>query len=247
MKITSLTNKNVMQWRELKTSEGRKKFGQFLVEGEKLVNEANKNGLLSILIYNQEPNLSIDSKVVKVEVDKKVMNKLSSLVTPPKVIGVCNFREPNIENPNVIVAFDGVQDPGNGGTIIRTCLAFNFKKVLVSKDNFDLYNDKFIRATMGSFFKVDIEKVDLYKKLTNLKESGYKIIVTDLNGDSNFLKAKNFKKMVIVFGSEGQGISERILELADLKLKIEINKELESLNVASAAAITLYEINKIRG
>jgi TrmH family RNA methyltransferase len=144
----------------------------------------------------------------------------------------------------VIVALDGVQDPGNGGNIIRSCVGFNVEQVLLSNDTFDQYNEKFIRATMGAFFKVKINKVNLEIKLKNLKKLGYKIIVTSAQGSDKIDKIKNLNKVVIVFGSEGHGVSKEIEALADYKVLIKTNSKLESLNVASTAAIVLYEISK---
>ena len=244
MKITAITNKIVQNWLELKTVEGRLKNQQFLVEGDKLVLEALNNQVLESIIFNGElPKKFLKFKNI-VEVDAKVLNKLSSLKTPNNIIGVCNFKKTSSTLPSLIVALDGVQDPGNGGNILRSCLGFGVKKVLISQANFDQYNDKFIRATMGAFFKVEIEKVNLKEKLEDLKKLGYKIAITDAKATSEIKAIKTASKLVVVFGSEGQGISKEIIKLSDFKIGIKINPELESLNVGTAAAIILYELTK---
>jgi RNA methyltransferase, TrmH family len=244
MKIVSLTNQNVKRWTDLKNSSVRQANSLFIIEGEKLVVEALNMGLLVELIF-VDP---LPTKLAKFEniyeVDDKVLNKISNLKTPNKVIGICKIPTEESKLSNIIVALDGVQDPGNGGNIIRTCVGFNIEQVLLSNDTFDQYNEKFIRATMGAFFKVKINKVNLELKLKNLKKIGYKIIITSAQGSDKIDKLKNLNKFVIVFGSEGHGVSKEVEALADYKVSIKTNAKLESLNVASTAAIALYEISK---
>jgi TrmH family RNA methyltransferase len=244
MKIVSLTNQNVKRWTDLKNSSVRQANSLFIIEGEKLVVEALNMGLLVELIF-VDP---LPTKLAKFEniyeVDEKVLNKISNLKTPNKVIGICKIPTEEFKLSNIIVALDGVQDPGNGGNIIRTCVGFNIEQVLLSNDTFDQYNEKFIRATMGAFFKVKINKVNLELKLKNLKKIGYKIIITSAQGSDKIDKLKNLNKFVIVFGSEGHGVSKEVEALADYKVSIKTNAKLESLNVASTAAIFLYEISK---
>jgi RNA methyltransferase, TrmH family len=244
MKIVSLTNQNVKRWIELKNSSTRNKVGQFLIEGEKLVLEAFSMGLLSEIIYEDKLPSTLSNFESKYEVDSKVMNKISSLKTPNSIIGVCNIPKERNKPSKVIVALDGVQDPGNGGNIIRSCLGFGVEQVLLSKDTFDQYNEKFIRATMGAFFKVGISKVDLLDKLKDLKNLGYSIVITSANGKDKVSKIKEIDKTVIVFGSEGHGVSNQIEKIADYQVKIKTSAKLESLNVASSAAIVLYELSK---
>jgi TrmH family RNA methyltransferase len=244
MKIVSLTNQNVKRWIELKNSSTRQENALFIIEGEKLVVEAFTMDLLVELIY-VDP---IPTKLAKFdnvfEVDDKVLNKISSLKTPNKVIGICKMPKEDSKLAKIIVALDGVQDPGNGGNIIRSCVGFNIEQVLLSNDTFDQYNEKFIRATMGAFFKVKINKVELASKLKNLKKIGYKIVLTSALGSDKIDKIKNLDKLVVVFGSEGHGVSKEVEALADFKVSIKTNAKLESLNVASSAAIILHELSK---
>jgi TrmH family RNA methyltransferase len=244
MKIVSLTNQNVKRWIELKNSSTRQENALFIIEGEKLVTEAFNMGLLVELIYTDPLPTKLSKFDNVFEVDGKVLNKISSLKTPNKVIGICKMPKEDSKLAKIIVALDGVQDPGNGGNIIRSCVGFNIEQILLSNDTFDQYNEKFIRATMGAFFKVKINKVDLGDKLKNLKKLGYKIVITSAVGTDKIDKIKNLEKLVIVFGSEGHGVSKEVEALADYKVLIKTNPKLESLNVASSAAIVLYEISK---
>jgi TrmH family RNA methyltransferase len=244
MKIVSLTNQNVKRWVDLKNSSTRNKSELFIIEGEKLVLEAFKLGLLSELIYCQSIPESLKDFESIFEVDNKVLNKISSLKTPSNIIGIVKMPKPSNKFSNRIVALDGIQDPGNGGNIIRSCLGFNFDQVLLSADTFDQYNEKFIRATMGAFFKIKINKLDLVSKLKELREDGYKIIVTSATGKDKADAVKKLDKYVVVFGSEGHGVNKEIEAIADFRHGIKTNAKLESLNVASSAAIILYELNK---
>jgi TrmH family RNA methyltransferase len=244
MKIVSLTNQNVKRWVELKNSSTRQENSLFIIEGEKLVVEAFNMGLLVELIYVDPLPTKLAKFSNVYEIDDKVLNKISSLKTPNKVIGICKIPSEDSKLSKIIVALDGVQDPGNGGNIIRSCVGFGIDQVLLSNATFDQYNEKFIRATMGAFFKVKINKVNLEVKLKNLKKLGYKIAVTSALGTDKIDKIKNLDKLVIVFGSEGHGVSKEVEALADFKVLIKTNPKLESLNVASSAAIVLYEISK---
>ena len=244
MKIVSLTNQNVKRWIELKNSSTRQENALFIIEGEKLVIEAFNMGLLAELIYVDPLPIKLAKFDNVYEVDNKVLNKISNLKTPNKVIGICKMPTEDSNLAKTIVALDGVQDPGNGGNIVRSCVGFNIQQILLSNDTFDQLNEKFIRATMGAFFKVKINKVALDEKVKNLKKLGYKIVITSAVGTDKIDKIKNLEKLVIVFGSEGHGVSKQVEALADFKVLIKTNSKLESLNVASSAAIVLYEISK---
>jgi TrmH family RNA methyltransferase len=244
MKIVSLTNQNVKRWIELKNSSTRQENALFIIEGEKLVIEAFNMGLLAELIYVDPLPIKLAKFDNVYEVDNKVLNKISNLKTPNKVIGICKMPTEDSKLAKTIVALDGVQDPGNGGNIVRSCVGFNIQQILLSNDTFDQLNEKFIRATMGAFFKVKINKVALDEKIKNLKKLGYKIVITSAVGTDKIDKIKNLEKLVIVFGSEGHGVSKQVEALADFKVLIKTNSKLESLNVASSAAIVLYEISK---
>jgi TrmH family RNA methyltransferase len=247
MKITSISNPKVQYWLTLKKPDARKEVRLFLLEGEKLIKEAYALNLIETLIY-QENLPEVLAKVKEIyQVDKKVISKLSNLTSAPNLIAVCKIPEYQFKYPEVILALDGVQDPGNGGSILRSALGFGIKHMLLSQSSFDPYNDKFIRATMGAFFKVKVERLKLVKKLSELKKAGYKIITTSAVGKTQIKPSFLKEKLVIVLGAEGQGISAEITTLSDFDLSIKINPELESLNVSAAAAILLYEIMKIRG
>jgi RNA methyltransferase, TrmH family len=247
MKITAISNPKVQYWLTLKKPDVRKEGRLFLLEGEKLIKEAHALNLIETLIYYETLPTALAQVKEIYQVDYKVISKLSSLTSAPNLIAVCKIPDYQVKYPEVILALDGVQDPGNGGSIMRSALGFGVKHLLLSETSFDPYNDKFIRATMGAFFKVNVERLNLVSKLIELKKAGYKIITTSALGNTQIKTAIVKEKLVIVLGAEGQGISSEINALSDFEINIKINPELESLNVSAAAAILLYEIMKIRG
>ena len=139
---------------------------------------------------------------------------------------------------------DDIQDPGNLGTIIRSSVAFDIDTILLGDKSVDLYNEKVIRSSEGMIFKKNVLRCNLHYKLLELKKSGYEIIGTDLKNGTN-VKAFNFpKKVVIVMGNEGNGLSDLVNEVCDNYIYIDMNNECESLNVAVASSIILYEMRK---
>ncbi len=241
MKITSLSNENVKRWASLKLKKHRDETKTFLIEGKHLLKMALDKKILLTQIYVGDLPSYFDSEIPTFEVTYQIMDKITSTKTPQKVAGICRYLdEPSLINKKKIIALDGVQDPGNGGTIVRTALAFNYDAIIISDDSFDLYNDKFIRSTMGSLFDIDIIRGNLYEKLLFLKEYKYDIIVTVLDKQSiDYREYKPSQNYVLVLGNEGQGISDEIINLATRKIYIPISEKIDSLNVSVAGAICM--------
>ena len=148
----------------------------------------------------------------------------------------------NGEYGKIVFALDNLSDPGNLGTIIRTLDSAGINSLILSKGSADLYNPKVVRSTMGAIFRIDAEYAEnLQSKLLNLKEQGYKIIVTSLQADKYIYDLPFKEKCVVVIGNESKGVSEKIMELADIKTKIPMLGRTESLNAAVAASIMAYE------
>ena len=144
MIYTSIDNKKIKDIKKLKTRKYRDKTNLFLVEGEHLVLEAYKKGLLKTLIIEQDTLFPLDIDTMYVTND--VINYISDLETPSMVMGICE-RKVNKKIGNKILALDGIQDPGNLGTIIRSAVAFNIDTIVLGKGTVDLYNSKVIRGT----------------------------------------------------------------------------------------------------
>ena len=236
MKITSINNPKVTYWTKLKMKKYRDEKHLFIVESENLVNEALKKGIVNEIITTEDKEYSVDTY----NVTKEIMAKISSLVTPSKVMAVCNFILSEDIKGNILL-LDHLQDPGNLGTIIRSAVAFDFQTIIVSEDTVDVYNDKVIRSSEGMIFSANFLKKNLVTFIPYLKSIGYKIYGTDVIKGKN-IKSVNEKKVAFVIGSEGKGVSSEVKGLCDDFIYIDMNKKCESLNAAVASSIIMYDI-----
>lgn len=240
MVITSLENKEIKKYASLLKKKYRDQGKLFMVEGEHLVEEALKSNLLEKVILLENSNLSFDTDTIYVT--KEIMKKLSTLDTPPNIIGICKMIPEKDDLGNRVLALDDIQDPGNLGTIIRSAVAFNIDSIIMSLNTVDLYNPKVIRSTQGMLFHINIIKSDLKKELTSLKQKNYSIYTTDVTDGCNIKEVAKEDKLVLVMGNEGNGVSKEISSLADKKIYIKTNPLVESLNVGVATSILLYEL-----
>lgn len=236
MKITSINNPKVAYWAKLKIKKYRDAQHLFIVESENLVNEALKKGIVKEIITTEDKEYSVDTY----NVTKEIMAKISSLVTPNKVMAVCNFILSEDIKGNVLL-LDHIQDPGNLGTIIRSAVAFDFQTIIVSEDTVDVYNDKVIRSSEGMIFNMNILKKNLVTFIPYLKSLDYKIYGTDVINGKN-VKSVNEEKVAFVIGSEGKGVSTKVKVLCDDFIYINMSKTCESLNAAVASSILMYEV-----
>ena len=241
MLYSSLDNNKIKDIKKLHIKKYRDKKNLFLVEGRHLVLEAYKTGLLKELFLEENELLPLD--VMTSYMTNNVKNYLSELDNPTNIIGVCEKKEGIIEGKR-IVYLDCIQDPGNLGTIIRSCVAFNIDTLVLSKDCVDLYNSKVIRATQGLLFHLNIVIENIENFVPNLKQNGYKIYGTKVTHGKNLKDIEKNEKFVIIMGNEGNGIGEVASELCDEFIYIKMNEKCESLNVGVATSIILYELDK---
>ena len=240
MLYSSIDNNKIKDLKKLNTKKYRDKKNLFLVEGNHLVLEAYKTGYLKELFLEENELLPLD--VMTYYMTNNVKNYVSELTNPSGVIGVCEKKIGEVKG-NRIVFLDCIQDPGNLGTIIRSCVAFNVDTLILSRDCVDLYNSKVIRATQGLLFHLNIVIMDNYEIIPKLKDEGYKVYGTKVTcGKSLKTVAKN-DKFVIIMGNEGNGISLVSSELCDEFIYIDMNSKCESLNVGVATSIILYELS----
>ncbi len=236
MKIESLQNQKVKEWCKLKEKKYRDETNLFLVEGEHLIQEAEKKELVQEMI-SMEENERADYYVTK-----EIMKKLSNQVSVSNRIAVCK-KMVEKEISGDILLLDNIQDPGNLGTMIRSAVAFGFKDMILSHDTVDLYNDKVIRASQGMIFHLNIVRKDLSLFLKEIKNE-YQIIVTDVKKGENIKKLKKKNPLALIIGNEGQGVSESFKEYASDFVKIEMDENCESLNAGVSASILMYEIRE---
>ncbi len=231
MKIESLSNAKVKNWNKLKEKKYRDEAGLFLIEGDHLIKEAlKKQMVVSTIGLNETYDYTVNPEILK---------KLSSQKSGTKEIAVVKkIEEKKVEGDKILI-LDNIQDPGNLGTIIRSAVAFNISTIILSDDCVDLYNDKVIRSSEGMIFNINIVRKKLIEIIPKLKENGYTIYATTVNGKGYF---ENDSKIALVIGNEGNGIKEDILNLCDKNITIKMNKECESLNAGVAASILMYEL-----
>lgn len=234
MLIESLNNPKIKEYTKLNIKKYRDQEDLFIIEGEHLVEEAKKAGIIKEIF-------SIDARNDATQVTEQVMAKLSGLNTPPKVLAICEKLKEKAISGDILI-LDDIQDPGNLGTIIRSALAFGVKDVVVSPNTVDLYNNKTLRATEGMIFKINYLKRDLIPFVNELND--YEIITTDVNNGTNLKDLKINNKFALIMGNEGNGVNSELASLANHKVNIKINNECESLNVGVASSIILYELRK---
>ena len=240
MVYSSIENKKIKDIKKL--NQKKYKIDNFIVEGEHLVNEAYKKGLLKTLIVEETSDFSLD--VETLYVTENILKYISELDNPQKIMGICKKIIPNENLGNKILILDKVQDPGNLGTIIRSAVAFNVDTIILSEDTVSIYNSKVIRASQGMLFHINIKIGNLKEEIDNLKRQNYKIYSTDVNNGKSLKSLEKIDKFAIIMGNEGNGVSDEINKLSDEYIYINMNENCESLNVAIATSIILYELDK---
>ncbi len=259
--ITSKTNqkiKNVINL--IKDKKERISQGLFVIEGIKIFQEAVKNKIAMSEIFVTQKFLENNSDIFRFInnqditvniITEDISKKISENMTPQSLFVICKMKRPvNLEfvlgKKTDLVMVLNLQDPGNFGTIIRTCLAFGIKNILVSKDCPDIYNAKVLRATMGMVFRANIIKVeDDVSEIKRLQRSGFKVYASSVSQKSETIQNVCFDKSdknVIIVGNESRGVSHTIIDLCDKIVKIPMQSGIDSLNVAVATGILIWEL-----
>ena len=237
--ITSTSNEKIKYIKKLRNNKNIYEEKKFIIEGEHLIIEAKKSGILLETLSINDVNFGVANTLVS----ENVMKSISSLNTICPVIGICMIEEKEVSLGNKIIILDGVSDPGNLGTIIRSANAFGFNDIILSKTCVKKYNDKVLRATQGMIFSMNVITKDLTEYIPYLKANGYDVYGTDVINGTNVCDVK-YDKIAVVMGSEGLGLSNEVKELIDKNIYIKMNDTCESLNVAVASSIIMYELNK---
>lgn len=244
MLITSLDNDKIKKLIKLKEKKYRDEFDEFVVEGEHLIIEAYRSGLLEEIYIEQDEVTLLNVDITYVT--KEILAKVSNLETPTHIIGLCKKKSENSHLGNRLLLLDRIQDPGNLGTIIRSSKAFGIDTVVLGDGCVDLYNDKVIRSTQGIGFYMNIVSRNLENLITELKEKEIPVLGTkvEFGEDIRNLTSRDKEKFALIMGNEGRGVNPEILELCDKYIYIELDSDVESLNVAIAASILLYELSR---
>ena len=236
--LSSKDNKKIKE--TLSYQDGKDDF--FLVEGFHMVEMALENAsAVRIFSLKEYPHGDVEFYLT----NEAIIKRLSSSKTPEGIVALCKKKKEEKPFSDVIVYLDELQDPGNVGTILRTCLAFGYQDVFLSKGCASAYFSKTLSSSQGANFNLNIKEGNLSPEedILSLKEKGYKILATDLKSSYPLKELSTEKPYALILGNEGRGVNPKILSLADKKVRIEMDG-IDSLNVGVAAGILLYELKK---
>lgn len=263
--IRSTDNEKIKYLKKLQNKKTRNEDDLFFVESLSTIYDSMGFGILPMELFIREDLLNKNNEKVnlilsKIEnfyiMNKKVNDYISALTTSSGIYAVFNKINKGINFDSNIVYLNGINDPGNMGTILRTSLAFGFNNIVVDDACVDIYNPKVINASKDSIFKLNVSFDKDLEVFGNIKKQ-MKVYSTVMEGGvlpekikdlaspkRSLGYAKESKKYCIVFGNEANGISQKILDKSDGNISLSIDK-IESLNVAISAGIILYELRKL--
>ena len=239
MIIKSESNEKYKYLNKLKKKKYRKKFNSFIVESIKIVEQIPEDFECEFVFVNEDMK-DYKTNFKKIVFSNKLFDKLSLLENPEGVSALLKIKKEKEISSDKILLLDHMQDPGNLGTIIRSAEAFSFKDIILVNNCVDLYNEKTIRASMGSIFRLNFIELDI----ENLKKfKDYKLILADMNGKSvDYYKSCD--KIILAIGNEANGISKSLKDLSNDFVSIKMDGKIESLNAAIAASILMNNFSQ---
>lgn len=245
-KITSRQNKLLQHIKKLQTSRSyRYQWGQFVADGTKLLEEAVRwyEGLDTV-IFQEGVSVPVPKYVRQVEIPAELMQAVSSMETPQGALFLCKMpeKQPLTLHGGCLI-LDGIQDPGNLGTILRTADALEIPVVLTDGCA-DPYGEKTVRASMGAVFRTQPQQASRQEILRYCEEHGIPMAVTALSELSRDIREAELSTMAVVIGSEGRGVSRELLDAAQHQLIIPMSARCESLNAAVAATIVMWQMKR---
>ena len=233
--ITSLDNKTVKSLRKLHQKKYRE--DAFLLLDEKMVRYAEKKGFLKKLVYTGKQPFAFDDVL---EVSQEVMDKIA-MEEGKSHIGVSKMIKENDDYGNRVIILDHLQDPLNIGRIMEAAQLFGFDSLILSKECADICHEKCLNACKGGIYTLHICHKDLEEEVSKLKDMGYLVCATGLRNESiEMHELKPQEKMAFILGNEGSGVDEKLMDMADEVVKIDM-RNIDSLNVAMAASIIMYQ------
>ena len=246
-RITSRKTPYLQQVKKLLASrKERESAGLFVADGTKLLQEAVRFWPgLDTVILSDGIEAQVPEHVRVLRVPEDVMESISPMATPQGAVFVCRLPEKtDFVSKHPMLLLDGIQDPGNLGTILRTADAMGVSVVLL-EGCADPYSHKVVRASMGAVFRTPVVQTTWEHASAVLKSAGVPVAVTALSETARDIRSADVKNMAVVIGSEGQGVRKEILHSADVQLIIPMNEHCESLNAAIAAAIVMWQMEQI--
>ena len=242
-----------LKWyRKLDTRKHRLESGVFLIEGTRAIRQVMRAvpGSVSELLAVEEPPADLGQFPLRLLTEEQFQSIVTSR-TPQGIAAVVHLpadvyssRLPDIPG-NSILLLEDVQDPGNVGTLIRTAAAFDFSGAILTDKCADPFSPKCTQSTAGSVLSLWLRRTIRYLELlASLREQEYVVIAMDLEGKQELRHLKRFERVVLVLGNEASGLSPRLLNMADIVVKLPVNPlKAESLNVASCGAIGIYAVS----
>ncbi|WP_181349781.1 RNA methyltransferase [Thalassobacillus sp. CUG 92003] len=242
--LTSTQNTKVKDWKKLHQRKYRKQSQSFLVEGFHLVEEAvTSDWVVREIIINEHTELPDWAASLQVSrVSTSVFYAIAETKSPQGIAAVVEMKHVPWRSYDRVIMLDGVQDPGNAGTIIRTADAAGFDAVVLGTGSVDLYNDKVVRSTQGSLFHLDMFEGTLSDYIQSAKEMSSEIWGAALEGAAPYKTCPVPDKLTLVLGNEGSGLQPDVADMTDQLVTIPILGKAESLNVSTASAILMYYI-----
>ena len=242
--ISSKHNEKIKMVSKLCHRKGREKTKKFILEGEKAILEAYLANfeIESVFCLESEKHKYKFVENLYIVSDKDILKKISTTYTAPKAVGVANQLEVDIDcikTKKTIALFENIKDLGNLGTIIRSSVAFGVDAIILTGNTVDIYNPKLVRTSVGNFMKIPVFNL-CFEDIKSIFPM-HRIVATVLDSKTSLKQFKrNYEYLIFAFGSESEGLSEKMLEISDEKITIEMSKKVESLNLGVAASIIFY-------
>ena len=245
-RITARKNPLLQRVRKLLSSrKERQETGLYVADGTKLLEEAVKYAELDTVILSDGVEADLPQNVRLVRVPEDVMQSVSPMQTPQGALFLCRIPQQKVFVPQKrMLLLDGIQDPGNLGTILRTADALQVPVVLL-EGCADPYNHKTVRASMGAVFRTPPVRAEWEQVKAALQREKIPVGVTALSDTARDIRMWELRDMAVVIGSEGQGVRPQILEQADARLIIPMDSRCESFNAAVAATIVLWQMTNL--
>lgn len=239
--VTSVENKIYKQTKKLLTRSERNKTKMFIAEGQRIVQDAVQAGVAEYIFVSQSYDKA-EFDLPAYRVSDKMFQALSDTETTQGILAVCKMSEHNIADisGDTLLICDGVSDPGNLGTLIRTAECSDVQGVVVLKGCVDPYSPKVVRSTMGSIFRMPVYFAQVQDMGEYLKD--YALVATLLDGSKNLYDISFPQKTAVIVGNEAHGISKEVADMAQIRAFIPMCGKSESLNASVAGSVVMYEI-----
>lgn len=255
--LASKDNKNIKLIRQLSKKSTRHEQQKFVAEGKKIVLEAVRflpSDIVFVVMsksFFEREDFCVSEISAACEniyvIPENLFDSISDTDTPQGVLAVMNMRDEKLSrlrDRKEILVLDGVSEPGNMGTAVRTAEALGYDEIYITKGSSDIYSPKTVRASMGSLFRMNFKRDIGVEDILELQKQGFSIIATTPSGNEALEKLDVPKKFAVVIGNEAHGVSDEILNLADKRVKISMDGMAESLNAAVAAGIVMHWLKK---